>query len=349
MNNKHDIILLERIGDIMVEKIGNIVIYKTEDGKDKIEVKIENNTVWLNQKQLCELFNVSKSTMSFHINNILKEEELDKNSVVRFYRTTALDGKIYNVAYYNLDMIIAVGYRVKSNIGTNFRRWATETLKEYMIKGFALNDDILKQNGGGRYFKELLARIRDIRSSERVFWRQVLDIFSTSVDYDPKSDLSIEFFKTVQNKMHWASHGHTAAEIIKERADANKDFMGLTHFGGDYPLLEDAVVAKNYLTEKELDILNRLVSMYLDYAELQAIEEHPMKMVDWINQLDYFIKMNRKDILSGKGLVSHEDALKHAKEEYDKFKNRLSNNPSEKEIEYFNKLNILLNYPKENN
>jgi hypothetical protein len=245
-------------------------------------------------------------------------------------------------------MIIAVGYRVKSNIGTNFRRWATETLKEYMIKGFALNDDILKQNGGGRYFKELLARIRDIRSSERVFWRQVLDIFSTSVDYDPKSDLSIEFFKTVQNKMHWASHGHTAAEIIKERADANKDFMGLTHFDGDYPLLEDAVVAKNYLTDKELDILNRLVSMYLDYAELQAIEEHPMKMVDWINQLDYFIRMNRKDILSGKGLVSHEDALKHAKEEYDKFKNRLSNNPSKKEIEYFNKLNILLNYPKEN-
>jgi len=203
--------LLERIGDIMDEKMGNIVIYKTEDGKDKIEVKIEKNTVWLNQKQLCDLFNVSKSTMSFHINNILKEEELDKNSVVRFYRTTALEGKIYNVTYYNLDMIIAVGYRVKSNIGTNFRRWATETLKEYMVKGFALNDDILKQNGGGRYFKELLQRIRDIRSSERAFWRQVLDIFSTSVDYDPKSDLSIEFFKTVQNKMHWASHGHTAA------------------------------------------------------------------------------------------------------------------------------------------
>ena len=348
INNKHDIILLERIGDIMDEKMGNIVIYKTDDGKDKIEVKIENNTVWLNQKQLCELFNSSKANISEHINHILDDGELEENATVRNFRTLASNGKYYEVKYYNLDMIIAVGYRVKSNIGTNFRRWATETLKEYMIKGFALNDDILKQNGGGRYFKELLQRIRDIRSSERVFWRQVLDIFSTSVDYDPKSDLCIEFFKTVQNKMHWASHGHTAAELIKERADSNKDFMGLTHFDGDYPLLEDAVVAKNYLTEKELDILNRLVSMYLDYAELQAIEEHPMKMVDWINQLDYFIKMNRKDILSKKGLVSHEDALKHAKEEYDKFKNRLSNNPSEKEIEYFNKLNILLNYPKEN-
>ena len=331
----------------MNESKGSIVIYKTQDGKDKIEVKILENTVWLSQKQMCELFGVSKSTISFHIKNIILEKELDENSTVRFYRTLAENGKFYEIAFYNLQMIIAVGYRIKSNIGTNFRKWATNILNEYMIKGFSLNDDFLKQDGGGRYFKELLQRIRDIRSSERVFWRQLLDIFSTSVDYDPKSDISIDFFKKVQNKMHWASHGHTAAELIKERANSNYDFMGLTHFDGDYPLLEDAVIAKNYLTDKELDILNRMVTMYLDYAELQALEEKPMKMVDWVEQLDYFIKMNRKDVLETKGLVSHEEALKHARIEYDKFKKRLETNPTKKEIEYFDRLNILLNYVKE--
>lgn len=329
----------------MDEQFGNIVIYKNKDGNDKIEVRIYENTVWLNQNQLSDLFDVKKSTISEHISNILSDGELNE-STVRNFRTVASNGKFYNINYYNLDMIIAVGYRVRSNIGINFRKWATHTLKEYLIKGFALNDDVLKENGGGRYFKELLQRIRDIRSSERVFWRQVLDIFSTSTDYDPKSKVAVDFFKTVQNKMHWAAHGHTAAEIIKDRANSKSDFMGLISFSGDYPLLEDATIAKNYLTDKELEVLNRLVSLYLDYAELQALEEHPMKMKDWVEQLDYFIKMNRKEILNGKGLVSHEEAIAHAKEEYNKFKTRLLSNPTKKEIDHFNSLNILLQYTK---
>ena len=331
----------------MSDNLGRIIIYNTEQG-GKIEVKLEENTVWLNQNQISELFNVGKSTINYHINNILKEEELSKNSVVRIFRITAEDRKNYNVYYYNLDMIIAIGFRVKSNVATIFRKWANEILKEYMIKGFAINDDILKQSGGGRYFKELLSRIRDIRSSERVFWRQVLDIFATSSDYDPRSEISINFFKTVQNKLHYAVHGHTAAEIIKERADSNKDFMGLTSFGGNYPLLDDALIAKNYLDNKELEMLNRIVSLYLDFAELQALEENVMTMNDWINQLDYFLKMSRKDILEGKGMVSHEQALVHAKEEYNKFKNRLLNNPTEVEQRYLDGLNLLLSYSKKN-
>jgi hypothetical protein len=243
-------------------------------------------------------------------------------------------------------MILAIGYRVRSNIGVNFRKWATETLKEYMIKGFAINDDILKESSGGRYFKELLARIRDIRSSERVFWRQVLDIFATSSDYDPRSEISINFFKTVQNKLHYAVHGHTAAEIIKNRADSHKDFMGLTTFAGDYPLMDDALIAKNYLDEKELEMLNRIVSLYLDFAELQALEENVMTMNDWVNQLDYFLKMSRKDILDGKGIVSHEEALAHAKDEYIKFKNRFLNEPTENEQRYLAGIGVLLNYTK---
>ena len=330
----------------MNKDFGRIVIYKTPEGDNKIEVKVFENTVWLNQKQLSELFGVSKATISEHIKNIFTDGELLLDSVVRNFRTTATDGKNYNIDFYNLDMILAIGDRVRSNIGVNFRKWATETLKEYMIKGFAINDDILKQAGGGRYFKELLARIRDIRSSERVFWRQVLDIFATSSDYDPRSEISINFFKTVQNKLHYAVHGHTAAEIIKERADSNKDFMGLTSFGGNYPLLDDALIAKNYLDNKELEMLNRIVSLYLDFAELQALEENVMTMNDWINQLDYFLKMSRKDILEGKGMVSHEQALVHAKEEYNKFKNRLLNNPTEVEQRYLDGLNILLSYSK---
>ena len=286
-----------------------------QDGNNKIEVKVYKNTVWLNQKQLSELFGVSKATISEHIKNIFNEKELTSESVVRNFRTTAADGKNYNVDFYNLDMILAIGYRVRSNIGVNFRKWATETLKEYMVKGFAINDNVLKESGGGRYFKELLSRIRDIRSSERVFWRQVLDIFATSADYDPKSEIATNFFKTVQNKLHYAVHGHTAAEIIKDRANADKDFMGLNTFSGDYPLLDDTLIAKNYLDEKELEMLNRIVSLYLDFAELQALEENVMTMNDWVNQLDYFLKMSRKDILEGKGIVSHEEALKHAKKE----------------------------------
>ena len=328
---------------------GLVVIYNNEVNETKVEVKLIDNNVWMTQDQIVLLYQSSKSNISEHIKHIIDEGELSVDSVVRNFRITASDGKKYNVKHYNLDMIIAIGYRVRSNIGTNFRKWATSTLHEYMVKGFALNDNILKEAGGGRYFKELLQRIRDIRSSEKVFWRQVLDIFATSSDYDPTSSASIEFFKTVQNKMHWAAHGHTAAEIIKERADAKKDFMGLTSFNGDYPLLEDAVIAKNYLTKEELDMLNRIVSLYLDFAELQALDEHVMTMNDWLKELDYFLTMTRKDILNGPGLVSHKEALEHAKKEYDEFKERLLVNPTENEKNYIAHFDELLLIEKKDN
>lgn len=328
---------------------GLVIIYNNEINETKVEVKLIDNNVWMTQDQIALLYQSSKSNISEHIKHIIDEGELSTDSVVRNFRITASDGKNYNVKHYNLDMIIAIGYRVRSNIGTNFRRWATNTLHEYMVKGFALNDNILKEAGGGRYFKELLQRIRDIRSSEKVFWRQVLDIFATSSDYDPTSSVSIEFFKTVQNKMHWAAHGHTAAEIIKERADAKKDFMGLTSFNGDYPLVEDAVIAKNYLTKEELNMLNRIVSLYLDFAELQALEEHAMTMNDWVKELDYFLTMTRKDILNGPGLVSHKEALEHAKKEYDKFKERLLVNPTENEKTYIAHFDELLLIEKKDN
>ena len=321
---------------------GQIIIYNVGENNTKIEVKLIDGNVWLSQDQIVNLYQSSKPNISEHIKHILEEGELDKNSVVRNFRITASDGKLYNVKHYNLDMIIAIGYRVRSNVGTSFRKWATNTLNEYVTKGFALNDNLLKEAGGGRYFKELLARIRDIRSSEKVFWRQVLDIFSTSVDYDPKSEISINFFKTVQNKMHWAAHGHTAAEIIKERADSKKDFMGLTHFDGDYPLLEDAIIAKNYLSKEEIEMLNRIVSLYLDFAELQALEEKVMTMQDWVKELDYFLTMTRKDILNGPGIVSHKEALEHARKEYDEFKNRLFISPTENEKKYLTQFEELL-------
>ena len=320
---------------------GLVIIYNNEDNT-KVEVKLVENSVWMTQDQIVALYQSSKSNISEHIKHILEEKELDEDSAVRKFRITASDGKLYQVNHYNLDMILAIGYRVRSNIGTNFRKWATSTLKEYVTKGFALNDQLLKEAGGGRYFKELLSRIRDIRSSEKVFWRQVLDIFATSSDYDPNSTTSINFFKSVQNKMHYAAHGHTASEIIKERADANKDFMGLTSFNGDYPILEDAFVAKNYLTKEELDMLNRIVSLYLDYAELQALNEHVMTMNDWSKELDYFLTMTRKDILSGKGFVSHKEAIEHTRREYDKFKDRLLDNPTENERNYLTHFNELL-------
>lgn len=326
---------------------GLIIIYN-----NNVEVKLIDNNVWMTQDQLVSLYQSSKSNISEHIKHIISEGELDESSTVRKFRIVQKEGDrevVRNINHYNLDMIIAIGYRVRSNIGTNFRKWATETLKEYMTKGFALNDTILKEAGGGRYFKELLARIRDIRSSEKVFWRQVLDIFATSSDYDPKSEVAYRFFSTVQNKMHWAAHGHTAAEIIKERADASKNFMGLTSFNGDYPLLEDAVVAKNYLTKEEMDVLNRIVSLYLDFAELQALEEHVMTMNDWIKELDYFLTMTRKDILNGPGLVSHQEALKHARQEYEAFKNRLFVNPTENEKEMLLHFNELLLIEKKDN
>lgn len=324
-----------------MEEHGNIIIYKDKNGNDNIEVKMQDNTVWLNQEQLVKLYNSSKSNISEHIKHIFDKGELDENSVVRNFRTTASDGKNYNVNYYNLDMIVAVGFRVRSNVGTNFRRWANERLTEYIIKGFTMNDDLLKRAGGGLYFDELLSRIRDIRSSEKVFWRKILDIYATSVDYDPRAEITQDFFKTVQNKMHWAAHGHTAAEVIVERADSDKDFMGLTTFSGNGPTLLDAQIAKNYLSDKELDILNRIVSMYLDYAELQAIEQRTMTMNDWVKELNYFLTMNRKDILNDAGKISHEEAMNHAKKEYDKYKDRIALKPSEVELHYLESIKDL--------
>ena len=260
---------------------GEIIIYQAEDGHTKIDVKFVDETVWLTQTQLCELYQTSKSNISEHIKHIFEEEELEERLVVRKFRTTASDGKNYNVTYYNLDMIISLGYRIKSKIATNFRRWATERLKEYMLKGFTMDDERLKSLGGGGYFKELLERIRDIRASEKVFYRQILEIYATSVDYDPKADISVQFFKKVQNKIHYAIHGQTAAEVIYTRADAEKEFMGLTTFKGNHPTLKEAVIAKNYLDEKELRSMGQLVSGYLDFAERQAEREQIMTMKDW--------------------------------------------------------------------
>ena len=324
-----------------MNKYGNIIIYKDKYGNNNIEVKIVDNNVWLNQEQLVKLYNSSKSNISEHIKHIYEEEELNEDLTVRKFRTVASNGKSYDIKYYNLEMIVAIRFRVRSNIGTNFRKWANDRLTEYMIKGFTMDDELLKRTGGGIYFDELLSRIRDIRTSEKVFWRKVLDIYATSVDYDPKSQITQEFFKTVQNKMHWAVHGHTAAEIILERADGNKDFMGLNTFNGNYPTLLDTTIAKNYLTNKELDVLNRIVSMYLDYAALQAIEERPMTMSDWVEELNYFLTMNRKDILNGNGKISHEKAMNHVKVEYNKYKNRIMLKPTEVELHYLESIKNL--------
>lgn len=303
----------------MEEKYGEILIYQTEDGLTNINVKMQDETVWLTQQQLAELYQSSKSNVSEHIKHIFEEGELDEESVVRKFRTTASDGKNYNITYYNLDMIISLGYRIKSSIATQFRRWATERIKEYMIKGFTMDDERLKGNGGGNYWKELLDRIRDIRSSEKVLYRQVLDLYATSVDYDPHSNQSIQFFKIVQNKLHYAAHGHTAAEVIYERANADKPFMGLTSFKGELPALKDIGIAKNYLNEDELKILNNLVSGYFDLAEINAIEHRPMYMSDYVEQLDSVLSSGNRKLLAGSGKVSHDEAIKKAKEEYKKY------------------------------
>ena len=303
----------------------NMLIYVSDNGDIKVDVNVELDTIWMSQDMMANLYDTTKNNISMHLKNIFLEGELDKDSVVKKSLTTACDGKNYNVLYYNLDAIIAVGYRINSKRATDFRIWATKVLKEYIIKGFVLNDDKLKNNGVSPYFEELLARIRDIRSSEKVFWRKVLDIYATSIDYNPKDKLSINFFKTVQNKMHYATHGNTAAEVIFNRVDANKDNLGLTNFKGEYPTRSETEVAKNYLTEEELNILNRMVSAYLDIAEINALDRHPMTMKDWVNELDTFLKMTRKDILEGSGIISHEQALKKAHEEYDKYMmNRLT-------------------------
>ena len=314
----------------------NMIIYVSKDGNVKVDVSIENEDIWMSQDVMANLYGTSKQNISYHINNIFKEEELDKNSVVKDFLTTAKDGKNYNVSHYNLDAIIAVGYRINSKKATEFRIWATRVLKEYMIKGFTLNDERLKNNGESPYFEELLARIRDIRSSEKIFWRKVLDIYATSIDYDPKNKLSIDFFKTVQNKMHYATNGHTAAELIFTRVDSEKENLGLTNFKGKYPTKSETEIAKNYLTEEELNILNRMVSAYLDVAELNALDRRPMTMQDWVNELDTFLKMTRKDILSNSGTISHKKALEKAHEEYDKY---MQNHLTIAEKDYLDMLN----------
>lgn len=301
------------------ENQGDIVIYQTEDGETKIDVRFVDETVWLSLDQLSVLFERNKSTISRHLKNIFEEGELERDSVVAKIATTAADGKTYRVDYYNLDAIISLGYRVQSRIATQFRRWATERLKEYMIKGFTMDDERLKNLGGGNYWKELLDRIRDIRSSEKVMYRQVLDLYATSVDYDPKSSESVAFFKIVQNKLHYAAHGHTAAEVIYERADADKPFMGLTAFSGDFPTAKDIGIAKNYLNEKELQILNGIVSGYFDFAEVQAIRHNPMHMSDYVKHLDRVLSSTGEQVLVGAGKVSHKQAMEKANQEYRRF------------------------------
>lgn len=313
---------------------GQFLLYQTPDGDSQIEVKLQNDTVWLSLDQMAELFQRNKSTISRHVKNVLEDGELEEKSVVAFFATTAADSKTYSVAYYNLDMIISVGYRVHSYRGVQFRIWATKVLKEYIVKGFAMNDDLLKRAGGGNYFDELLARIRDIRSSEKVFYRKVLEIYALSIDYDPRVEMTQKFFKTVQNKMHYSVHGHTAAEIIYERADAQKDFMGLTSWAGPMPTKPEAEIAKNYLTHEEVKSLNRIVSLYLDFAEMQAEEHRPMYMKDWINILDDFLRISRKDILTHAGKISAKLAKEKADNEYDKFKERTQNNLSAVEIHF---------------
>ena len=299
----------------------DILIYQTEDGNTKIDVRLESETVWMTQKAIAELYQSTKQNVSLHIKNILEEKELVENSVVKFHLTTARDGKNYKTKHYNLEMILAIGYRVRSHRGTQFRQWATERLNEYLVKGFTMDDDRLKEmrNFGEDYFDELLERIRDIRASEKRFYQKITDIYTTSVDYDSKAELSQEFFATVQNKLHFAIHGKTAVELISERVDAEKENMGLTSWKGDKVRKRDVAVAKNYLSEKELKSLNRIVTMYLDYAEDQAERQRPMYMKDWIDRLNAFLKFNERDILENAGKVSKAIADKIATQEYEKF------------------------------
>ena len=308
-----------------------ILLYQTEDGQTRLEVRMQDETVWLTQKRMAELFQKDVRTISEHIRNIFAEGELKPESVVRKFRITAEDGKSYDTQHYNLDVIISVGYRVKSHRGTQFRIWATERLREFIVKGFVMDDDRLKRAGGGNYFDELLARIRDIRSSEKVFWRKVLDIYATSIDYDPSTETSQLFFATVQNKMHWAAHGQTAAEVVYRRADAAKENMGLTHWTGNMPTKSEAVIAKNYLNPEELEILNRIVSSYLEFAELQALQQRPMYMKDWASKLDDFLKLSGRELLAHGGTVSREQALAKAQIEYERYRAWRINQPTQAE------------------
>jgi len=323
-----------------------IIIYQTSDGTPKIDVRMENETVWLTQMQLITLYQSSKANVSEHIKHIFEEGELLKDSVVRKFRTTAADGKNYNVEHYNLDMIISLGYRIKSGVATQFRQWATKRLNEYIRKGFTLDDERLKGNAGGNYFKELLDRIRDIRSSEKALYRQVLDLYATSSDYDSKSAETIQFFKTVQNKLHYATNEQTAAEVIYSRADANKEFMGLTTFKGDLPELDEVRIAKNYLTEDELFRLNRLVSAFFDLAEIKAKEETLMKMQDWVAELDKFSNSYGKGVLKNAGSVSHEQAIEKAEGEYRKYEVKTLNAVEKAYLESLKTIQNQLRKPK---
>jgi len=316
---------------------GQIILYQTQGGEAKIEVRLANETVWLTADQMADLFQRNKSTISRHIKNIYESGELEQNRTVAFFATVQNEGQRMverNIAYYNLDMIISVGYRVNSHRGVQFRQWATQVLKEYMIKGFVLNDELLKNAGQGNYFDELLSRIRDIRSSEKVFYRKILEIYALSIDYDPRMEATQQFFKTVQNKMHFSAHGHTAAEVIFQRADAEKDFMGLTTWRGAMPTRHEAGIAKNYLTEEEVDMLNRIVNLYLDFAELQAKSHVPMYMKDWIKKLDDFLTLSGKELLTHAGTISAEVAKLKADTEYDRFRERTQYQLSPVEIHF---------------
>lgn len=318
-----------------MNKHTEILIYQSDDGLIKIETHLKNETVWLTQAQMSELFQRERSVITKHVNNVFKEGELDEKSNVQILHISGSDRP---VSFYNLDVIISVGYRVKSIQGTRFRQWATQRLREYIVKGFTMNDEFLKNNNNGVYFDELLERIRDIRSSEKVFWRKVLDIYATSIDYDPKADSSQLFFKTIQNKMHWAVHGNTAAELIYKRISSEKPHLGLTHFIGDRPSKQETTIAKNYLTEEELDMLNRMVTAYLEIAELQALKRKPMYMKDWIERLDGFLEMMGNDILDHGGKVSHQSMLEKADQEYEKFKGKTKNELSKVEIDFIKQL-----------
>ena len=326
---------------------GQIIIYQTEDGLTNIDVKMQDETVWLTQQQLAELYQTSRTNVSEHIRHIYEEGELEESSTCRNFRQVRVEGKrqvIREIPYYNLDLIISLGYRVKSKVATRFRRWATERLKEYMIKGFTMDDERLKKLGGGGYFKELLERIRDIRASEKVFYRQILDIYATSIDYDPKAEISIQFFQKVQNKIHYAIHGETAAEVIYHRTDAEKEYMGLMTFSGNQPTLREAVIAKNYLNEKELRAMGQLVSGYLDFAERQAEREQVMTMEDWAKHLDNILTMSGEKLLQGNGSVSHSQAVEKATEEYRKYQARTL---SDAETDYLQAIRGIENKMKE--
>lgn len=316
---------------------GSLLIYESEDGRIKLDVRLERETLWLTQSDMAQLFGCSTDNISLHLKNIYLEGELEPKATTEEFSVVRIEGTrevTRRIAFYNLDMIISVGYRVKSLIATRFRIWATQRLREYIVKGFTMDDERLKEAGGGGYFEELLARIRDIRSSEKVFWRKVLDIYATSIDYDPRAEVSREFFKVIQNKMHWAAHGQTAAEVIYGRADASQPNMGMTNWDGATIRKSEAEIAKNYLKQDELDLLNRIVTLYLEFAELQALNREPMTMKDWVTKLDDFLKLSGRDLLTHAGRITHDVALQKAQEEYEKYRLRQLDQPTRAEVDF---------------